>query len=974
MTKRRRRRVSRDTAQAWTNASRRKEKLLKAATIASGVVKNKFFAQMYAYAIEHAVRHKNFAFIEFMSNLKQAPVSIEEFIDSPDFMGATDLSLWPVVRTAIIEINRYWYRGLAGGEPGERAYIEALLMGACVDRDTEFLTPTGWKKISEYVEGDLVAEYIPTSETKGRAEYVAPKKYVKLPIDEFIHFNPRGGIDQMLTPGHIVPYVSQKGRLSTAYAEDVERSQLHTNNGWQGRIVTTFTPEVSTSLPLSDVEIRVMVAVAADGSFQTHVAASTRCRMVFKKSRKIVRFQRLMDEWGGEYRRRDREDGYTEFTFYAPERNKTFAGWYSASVPQLRTVCDEVLHWDGNEHHAQFYTTERASADFIQYAFSATGTRATMQQQQLGNRSVEYRVKACRSPLVSMSTSTDDGKHMPTRVPSEDGYCYCFTMPRTKMWVARRNGCVFITHNTSCGKSEIAKVTTAYHLHILGCLKSAQPLYGLPKATTIVFVIQAAKPHVTKKVIYAPLRSYIETMPWFIRNMRPHKLIESEMFFEGYNIRVVPGGSDADAVLGEAIIGGVVDEINFMNVVKKSKKAEVGTGRSGTYDQAQNIYDTITRRRKGRFLTRGPEVGVVCVASSTRYKGDFTDRRKAQVEDTGERGVYIYEKAQYEARPADTYCGDTFRVVIENDAAMDIRLVEAEDRVPEHATVFEVPVEFRDDFIKDPSGALRDVIGRSVNSINPFFRSRHKLTEAVQLGLDLGLESFLYKDNVVLGTEGMPRVKRGHYCSDPSRRRYVHIDLSANGDRCGIALVRFDGMKTMRRGGGITERLPTATVEMAVTIEPDHSCEIDIAEVRAWVHALKVDYGFPIAAVSYDGWSSLESQQQWRKQGMKTGTVSVDKPPSTPYKCLRDALNDNRIVLYPNDVLMEELYDLEFDETTQKVDHPPNGYKDCADAVCGAFYTMLKRSATWMDTDEDDGGRADDCRAPDTDRFDGNRA
>ena len=510
---------------------------------------------------------------------------------------------------------------------------------------------------------------------------------------------------------------------------------------------------------------------------------------------------------------------------------------------------------------------------------------------------------------------------------------------------------------TGTGKSEISKVTTAYHLHILACLKSPQALYGLPQATSIVFVIQAAKPHVTKKIVYMPLRNYVETMPWFQRHLRPHKLIESEMYFEHKNIRVVPGGSDADAILGEAIIGGVIDEINFMNIVQKSKKADVGTGRAGIFDQAQSIYDALSRRKKSRFIYRGPQIGVICQSSSTRYKGDFTDKRKQHVLDHGEKGVYIYEKAQYEVWPQERYCGDKFRVMVANEAAMDIKILDDEQSVPEGATVFEVPIEYKPDFLKDPSGSLRDIIGRSVNSINPFFRRRFKITECVERGKAKGLQSIVYKDNVVLGIEGLPRIQRGHYCQNPSQPRYVHIDLSATGDRCGVAMVRYDGMVEMeRRVGGeiITEVLPKATVELAVTIQPDHAegGEIDIAEVRTWVRQLRRQYGYPVKAVSYDGWASLESRQQWKKQGMPTGMISVDRT-SAPYKVLRDAINDDRIDMYMQDVLIQELYDLEFDEQKDKVDHPPNSSKDCADAVCGAYFTMVTRATSWQEIQPD---------------------
>lgn len=506
------------------------------------------------------------------------------------------------------------------------------------------------------------------------------------------------------------------------------------------------------------------------------------------------------------------------------------------------------------------------------------------------------------------------------------------------------------TAATGTGKSEIAKVTTAYHLHILACMKSPQTYYGLPSATSIVIPIQAAKPHVTKKVVYLPLRHYIETMPWFVRNCRFDKLVEAEMYFESINVRIVPGGADADAILGEACIAGVVDEINFMNVVEKSKRAGIagGAGRSGAYDQAQTVYDALTRRKKSRFISRGPQIGVICIMSSCLYKNDFTDRRKRHVETSKEPGVYIYDKAQFEARPAHLYSGEKFRISVSNDASTDVRVHEdPEENAPRGAEVIEVPIEYLEEFKKDASGALRDIVGRSVASISPFFRQRAKITAAVELGRAQGLESFLLKDNVILGLEGMPLVKRGHYCMNPSVPRYVHIDLSNTGDRCGVAMCRFDGFLNKQRANGNVERLPRGSIEMAVTLEPDHVAEIDLAEVRAWVDMLRTVYGYPIKAVTYDGWNSLESRQAWVKKGMRSGTVSVDRT-SAPYKQYRDAIYDGRLALIDNDILTTEMYSLEYDEKKDKIDHTPTGSKDCSDAACGAFYTMITRASSWQ--------------------------
>jgi hypothetical protein len=215
----------------------------------------------------------------------------------------------------------------------------------------------------------------------------------------------------------------------------------------------------------------------------------------------------------------------------------------------------------------------------------------------------------------------------------------------------------------------------------------------------------------------------------------------------------------------------------------------------------------------------------------------------------------------------------------------------------------------------------------------------------------------------------MPQVKSGTYCMNPSRPRYVHIDLSRNGDRCGLAMIRFDGMRKVQRKGGVEELLPVATVELACSIEPDANNEIDVAEVRAFVKHLKDKFGYPIRGVSYDGVDSRESIQQWRKIGMRANMVSVDRT-DVPYKQMRDAMYDLRLIIPNDDVLITEILDLEYDDDKFKVDHPVNGSKDVADAVCGAYTNMLERKSTWTAAAEDDAAYEGTQRATFDSRFD----
>jgi hypothetical protein len=583
-----------------------------------------------------------------------------------------------------------------------------------------------------------------------------------------------------------------------------------------------------------------------------------------------------------------------------------------------------------------------------------------MEQARAGDKSWFEFIAKLKQPPVSIEHFLDDEEFMKhTDLTLWPVVRETIVALNHEWWRGKANGAMtelLAMGATGTGKSEIAKVSMAYHLHILGCMMKPQTYWAMPTATQILIPIFAAKPKVTKQVLYMPLRAYVEQMPWFRKHMRFDPYIESEMFFKENNIRVVPVGADVDAILGEAIPGGIIDEINFMQVVENSKKAEAKTGRASKYDQAEDIFNKLTRRKTSRFTRSGPNVGVICSLSSTSHPGEFTEKRLEEVRRDELTNVLVFDKAQYEARPSDNYSGATFHCVIHGNAAKTIELLDDGEKLPKEADIFDVPIELKPDFQRDPEGSVRDIIGKSVRAVNPFITRRSALTEAVDLWHQVNPPYIVDEPNVY-SYFGLPIVQPEDYCRNPQYPRYVHIDLAHTGDRCGVAMVRYDGLATMERRSGLVERLPTGVVELAMSIEPDTENGIDIAEVRTWVGRLRTDLGYPIRVVSYDGWNSLESRQQWKKQGMKTVLTSVDKT-TGPYKELRDALYDGRLALYPNEVLIDELQELEHNtaHSHDKIDHPPNGSKDIADAVCGAYYVMLNRASTWRSDNIDKPG------------------
>lgn len=171
---------------------------------------------------------------------------------------------------------------------------------------------------------------------------------------------------------------------------------------------------------------------------------------------------------------------------------------------------------------------------------------------------------------------------------------------------------------------------------------------------------------------------------------------------------------------------------------------------------------------------------------------------------------------------------------------------------------------------------------------------------------------------------------------DLDQPRFVHIDLSRSSDRCGIAMVKIDGYKPITQDG-TTQDLPIYNVEMALSIEPDSINQIDITEIRSFILNLRNYYGFTIKSVTYDGFDSMESMQIWRKTGVGSYDISMDRS-SEAYDNLRSALYQDRVLLPDNIILKNELANLErhLQGGKIKIDHSSKGSKDISDAVAGA--------------------------------------
>lgn len=517
---------------------------------------------------------------------------------------------------------------------------------------------------------------------------------------------------------------------------------------------------------------------------------------------------------------------------------------------------------------------------------------------------------------------------------------------------------------TGTGKSVTAQVTTLNQALLMTCFKEPQRLFKLSITTQAMFLLMSVSLTVTKRAIYTPMRQIFEAMPYVRKNVTYDRYKESEIVMDG-NIVIAPALASIQAMVGQAVAGGAIDEINFFSIVENSKMTMGPAGQGGRWDQAEEVYSTLSRRKKGRFpSTMGMSFGVLVVSSSTRYEGDFLDRRIDQVREFEEEGVLTLRHKQYEVQPqekyrqhrpirvlvgSDTYPTRILRGLEEGDEGFEREGVD----YPENAQVEIVPGLYKPDFQKDPENALRDIIGIATKAIKPFFSQRHKIVAAVLAGRTAGLKQMVVKQDVDLIEDGMPQIDEANLPRDRDTPRAIHVDLSKTKDRCGIAMAKIVGwqdvIETDHAGREIVVTMPKYAVELAVSIQPHVMKPLDISDVRNWIVQLSEFYGFNIDSVTYDGFQSAESISLLRKAGVRAQLISMDTTPE-PYEYLRRCIYDDRLLLADNEILRGELISLEWTKDMAKVDHPPKGSKDISDAVAGAIFALSQKRSTRSQT------------------------
>jgi hypothetical protein len=181
---------------------------------------------------------------------------------------------------------------------------------------------------------------------------------------------------------------------------------------------------------------------------------------------------------------------------------------------------------------------------------------------------------------------------------------------------------------------------------------------------------------------------------------------------------------------------------------------------------------------------------------------------------------------------------------------------------------------------------------------------------------------------------------------NPFEPRWAHIDLAFSKDSAGFAVGHVPGFKHVQRGANI-ETLPEIVFDMLLEIKPPRNGEIQFEDIRQLLYTLRDKLKLPIKWVTFDTFQSKDSMQLLHTAGFITGIRSMDVD-TLAYDITKQAFYDGRVRAPAHPKAMKELTRLEIDTKKQKIDHPPAGSKDVADAIAGAVCGLTRAREIWI--------------------------
>lgn len=372
------------------------------------------------------------------------------------------------------------------------------------------------------------------------------------------------------------------------------------------------------------------------------------------------------------------------------------------------------------------------------------------------------------------------------------------------------------------------------------------------------------------------------------------------------------------------------DEISFIQNQDIEKQKE----------KALDMIDTAIGGMKTRFIKRGQNPTLLCLASSKRSDKSFLEVHTKKKLESEKENVIIVDEPVWNVRPADEYCGVKFYVAQGNKYLASEIIPKGADLKPykdRGFTIIEVPIEFYAEFYENIERALCDFAGVSSSDITKYIAGYR-----LQAVKKKELKNPFTKDIIEVGNGPEDKTQYNDFFDMSlvdeqmkSKPLYIHLDMSLSGDRTGIAGVWIKGKKPSADGETPSKDL-YYQLAFSIAVKAPRGFQVSFEKNRQFIYWLK-EKGFRIKGVSSDTYQSADLKQQLIAKGYKYDIISVDRVETLddgktklckPYHYFRNTLYEERIEIYDSELLTTELLGLERN-SAGRIDHPDSGQSGC---------------------------------------------
>ena len=321
------------------------------------------------------------------------------------------------------------------------------------------------------------------------------------------------------------------------------------------------------------------------------------------------------------------------------------------------------------------------------------------------------------------------------------------------------------------GKDHCARISMAYTVYLIHCLRDPLIYYGKAHGVYIDLLNLAVNAQQAQRVFFEPFKNLLLRSPYFNRvGFEPRV---SEIFFFSKPVRCFSGHSESEGWEGYEVMTIILDEIAAFKTDAELR------GETRSIGSASAIYNM----SKLSIMSRFPEVGKVILLSFPRYKGDFIQQRYFNSREKKEPKTWTIKAATWEVNPTIK------REQLESEYIRN-------------------PVEARARFECEPP-----------NMEDAYFRDP-----------DLVRKAFMYSENPIDEDGNF----KPWFNKTDEQVRFIHIDLALKRDRAALSMVHCTGLKEVKTLMGV-EKLPIINVDLVYSWEASINQEINFSSIRQMI-------------------------------------------------------------------------------------------------------------------------------------------